>query len=210
MRTSLVIAGLTITSIACGTPCPTGMVLAKPGVCIDKYEWPGILGQRPVLAVSGLPELDGVAPIDDAEGVCTVRGMRICTLNEWVAACKGPGGTKYPYGDSYDPTACNTIKLWRAFDARKVWARDSRELQRLDQSAPVGSFSRCVSAAGAYDMVGNAEEWVRCDEGKYGWCLAGGYWANPHTCTEAIVTHSPNWHLYETGFRCCADLHSVP
>lgn len=202
----VILAGLFFVHLAYGQ-CPSDMVLAKPGVCIDKYEWPGIPDQRPSLAVSGLPEADG--PIVDAEGSCLASGKRSCRLDEWVAACRGVDGARYPYGARYDAEACNTNKLWRTFDNKKVWTRDSDELRRLDQSAPVGSFPRCVSAAGAYDMVGNAEEWVRCDEGKFGWCLAGGYWAHPQSCTEAIVIHSPYWHLYETGFRCCKDVETT-
>jgi hypothetical protein len=161
LRLRLLFACLCFVHLSYGQECPADMVLAKPGVCIDKYEWPGIPGQRPMLAVSGLPEADG--SVEDAEGICMARGMRICQLAEWVSACRGPNG----------------------------------------------SFSRCVSAAGSYDMVGNAEEWVRCVEGKFGWCLAGGYWAHPQSCTEAIIVHAPNWHLYTTSFRCCADVETT-
>lgn len=204
MHLRVVLTVLCVVRFAAGQVCPSEMVPATPSVCIDRYEWPGSLGQRPALAVSGLPEADGSAI--DAEGACLVRGMRICQLDEWVAACRGPGGSRYPYGDRYDAEACNTSKRWRVFDTQKVHKRDLLELQRLDQSVASGSFPRCVSAAGAYDMIGNAEEWVKCDEGKFGWCLVGGFWARPQTCTEAIVIHSPHWHLYETGFRCCKDM----
>lgn len=211
MRLRVLSAGLCLVHLAYGQECPADMVLARPGVCVDRYEYSSMptdigLG-KPFLAASGIPEpgfIDGV--IWDATTSCRLSGKRTCNLREWVAACKGVGGTKYPYGDRYDASACNTNKQWRYFDFKRVSSRNYDELERLDQSAPVGSFPRCVSAAGAYDMVGNAEEWVRCDSGKFGWCLVGGYWAHPQTCTEAIVVHAPNWHLYETSFRCCMDV----
>lgn len=113
----------------------------------------------------------------------------------------------YPYGDVYDAEACNTGARWKEVNAEKVAKRDKRELSKLDQSSPAGSFERCVSPAGAYDMVGNAEEWVHCDSGEYGWCLVGGFWATKAaTCFYAITTHAPLWHYYETGFRCCYDM----
>jgi len=180
------------------------MVPARGNVCIDAYEWPNTQGVRPLLAVSGEPEEVG-SPLD-AEMLCLSVGKRVCTRAEWVAACRGPGGSKFPYGDSYDASACNTGARWKEVDAGKVAKRDKRELAKLDQSVPAGSFDRCVSPAGAYDMVGNAEEWVRCDSGDYGWCLVGGYWASKNaTCSYSIIAHAPLWHYYETGFRCCLD-----
>jgi formylglycine-generating enzyme len=212
LRTVLVVAGLTVTGVVCGHECPVDMVLAKPGVCIDKYEWIGFNMTRPAkpyLAFSGRPEPDGNPLVWDAEGSCQMQKKRVCTLTEWVAACRGPGGSKYPYGDKYDPTACNTDKLSMKFNEGRIWRRDEEELGRLDQSEPVGSFARCVSAVGAYDMVGNAEEWVRCANGKFGWCLAGGFWSHPQSCNEAIVVHSPYWHWFSTSFRCCKDMENT-
>jgi hypothetical protein len=200
---------LCMTALAHGKSCPTDMVSATKGTCIDKYEWRGLgvdYPSKPLLALSGLPEPYGSPYTDDLEGICRSQGKRACTLREWVAACRGPGGTKYPYGATYDATACNTATGWRAYDEQKVFRRDARELERLDQSVIAGSMPRCVSAAGAFDMIGNAEEWVRCDQGKYGWCLVGGFWAHPQTCNDAIVVHSPYWHFYETSGRCCRDL----
>ena len=203
------VAAFCIAHAAVGQACPSGMVAVTSSVCIDKYEWIGFNmtpPARPFMAFSGKPEPDGSPFVHDAEATCQMQQKRVCTLQEWQAACRGPGASKYPYGDTYDPGACNTNKTWRSFDEVKVWRRDEAELRKLDQSDPVGFNRRCISAAGAYDMIGNAEEWVRCDHGKYGWCLAGGFWAHPQTCNDAIIVHSPYWHFYQTSFRCCADL----
>ena len=190
---------------AAGPGCPSDMVVARSGVCIDRYEWPNKEGARPLVGASGVIEEDG--PLYDAELLCQMAGKRVCTRSEWVGACSGPGGAKYPYGTKYDPAACNTERLWRKPDMVKVARRNEREMNRLDQSAPAGSFSKCVSPSGAYDMVGNAEEWVRCDNGEFGWCLVGGYWASAQSsCSYHIVKHAPNWHYFETSFRCCKDM----
>ena len=184
--------------------CPDGMVHARGKVCIDTYEWPNTPGHRPLVGASGIPE--GMGSAIDADMLCLSVGKRVCTRAEWVSACRGPGGSKYPYGPEYRSDACNTGARWKELDTKKVAKRDWYELTKLDQSAPSGSFENCVSWAGAYDMVGNAEEWVQCDVGVYGWCLAGGYWASKNaSCDYVITTHAPNWHFYETGFRCCLD-----
>jgi len=213
LRTKTAVLCVVWTARVLGAECPSGMVRVNDTVCIDRYEWVGFNSSawaRPLLALSGLPEpWVGDSPATDVDSACSMRGARVCTLKEWRKACLGDGESEYPYGTKYDATACNTSKLWRAFDEKKVWKRDEVELQRLNQSAPVGSYPRCVSAVGAYDMLGNAEEWVRCDHGRYGWCLVGGFWAKPRTCSEAIVVHSPYWHFYETGVRCCKDVETT-
>ena len=36
-----------------------------------------------------------------ARRACENAGKRLCTQDEWVSACKGKAGAKYPYGGSY-------------------------------------------------------------------------------------------------------------
>lgn len=195
------------------TLCPDDMIVARPGVCIDRYEWPNKKGEKPRLAQSGTPFEAG--PIDDAETACAASGKRTCTRREWIAACQGPEGSKLPYGATYQAGKCNVDKQWRSVNPVKVAQRNPKELARLDQSEPAGSRDECVSSSGAADMVGNAEEWVRCDQGQedyrgeHGsrWCLVGGYWADSRSsCTYVVTKHVPEWHYYQTGFRCCLDM----
>ena len=205
----LICAGLSLAS-AQKSPCPDDMVVARPGVCIDRYEWRNKKGQKPLLAQSAVSYELGV--INNAEDFCAYYGKRTCTRNEWHAACLGPGGTNYPYGSKYEPGKCNVEKKWRTPDIGKVARRDPKELERLDQSEPAGSREDCISASGAMDMVGNAEEWVRCDGGQEDqdgtkWCLVGGYWSDSRSsCSYVITKHVPDWHYYETSFRCCLDM----
>ncbi len=205
----LICAGLSLASTQKAS-CPDDMVVARPGVCIDRYEWPNKKGGKPRLAQSAVQYTLG--PIENAEDFCAYYGKRSCTRSEWVAACRGPGGSKFPYGDKYEAGKCNVEKKWRSLDATKVMRRDSKELARLDQSEPAGSRDECTGESGASDMVGNAEEWVRCDVGQedhFGvkWCLVGGYWSDPRSsCTYVITKHAPDWHYYQSSFRCCLDM----
>jgi len=197
-----------------GSVCPPGMVFAVSGVCIDQYEWPNRAGKNPLLGASGVPEPQDVAAgrVMDAEHLCASVGKRVCTAREWTAACRGPEGAPYPWGSKvprYTPGrgggVCNYDKLYRAADEYLVHKRDPVEMRYLDQSEPAGSRPECRSASGAYDMMGNAEEWVRCSWGRDGWCLAGRFWAEPRACTAMVPNHSPRWHYVTTSFRCCFD-----
>lgn len=193
--------------------CPEDMVVARPGVCIDRYEWPNKKGVKPRLAQSATDYSTGPGPINSAEDFCAYYGKRTCSRKEWVAACLGPEGAKLPYGNAHQPGKCNVDKQWRSVNPVKVEQRSAKELARLDQSEPAGSREECVSASGASDMVGNAEEWVRCDKGQEDvmgfsrWCLVGGYWSDTRSsCTYVVTKHVPEWHYYQTGFRCCKDM----
>ena len=199
--------------------CPSDMVpvMGHSATCIDVYEWPNRKGVKPLLGATGVQtEYDQKAnQTFDAETLCARVGKRVCTRSEWTAACVGEGGTRYPWGKKlpkYTPgkdankVPCNIGKRYMGFSEKKIARRDKVEFERVDQSEPSGSRETCRSASGAYDMVGNVEEWVRCTEAKSGWCLMGRYWADPRDCYHVIDTHHPKWHYYETGFRCCKDL----
>jgi formylglycine-generating enzyme len=188
-------------SVSQEAKCPADMVVAREGVCIDRYEWPNKAGVKPLVYASGIAEA-GAPEVSDAETLCASVGKRVCTKPEWQHAC----GDKYPYGDVFDPTACNTEKKFRKIDELKVAKYNKKELEHLDQSAPSGSYEKCRSPSGAYDMVGNGEEWVKCTEGKYGWCLMGRYWGQRGSCNFVVAKHHPRWHYNTTSARCCLDM----
>jgi hypothetical protein len=82
------------------------------------------------------------------------------------------------------------------------------EIARLWQADPIGSHPDCVSAFGAFDMVGNVDEWTDNGEiqGEQVSTLNGGYWGPVrNTCRLTTKTHGPEFQFYQIGFRCCAD-----
>lgn len=62
------------------------------GYSIDRYPYPNEKGSPPRTGVT----------LDEARSLCEAGGKRLCTELEWEAACKGPAGAVYPYGDEYE------------------------------------------------------------------------------------------------------------
>ncbi len=196
--------------------CPEDMVWVKSSrTCIDRYEWPNQQGMRPAIAMTGAASIFDRANglVMDAETLCKTVGKRPCELDEWIAACRGPRGSDYPFGSKLperkptpEEAKCNYAQFYQEPDERKVFLRDEAELKRLNQADPSGTRG-CRSASGAEDMMGNVEEWIRCPTwlSPNGWCLAGRYWSIPEPCYRMVTDHDPGWHYYETGFRCCSD-----
>ena len=162
------------------------------------------LGARPNGYLTGLV----------AEAACAAAGKRLCTLDEFVTACKGEGDTMFPYGDSYEEGVCNVFRDEHPavilhdnasvghLDPRlnRVWSKGKPLLQTTGQSPA------CRSKWGddaVYDMVGNLDEWV--DEGSG--AFAGGFYArSTRSGCEAVVSSHPMSYLdYSTGGRCCRD-----
>src|SRR5207247_6504937 len=100
-------------------------------VCIDQYEGAIVAraedgGESPWPYYEPLDDADaafraiparGIQPqgyisAEQAQGACRASGKRLCTFDEWTAACRGrpDHDNLYPYGDTYEPGACNEGK----------------------------------------------------------------------------------------------------
>ena len=76
-----------------------------------------------------------------AQRICSQVGATLCTQQQWTQACQGDHGYTYSYGNTYRPTACNTI----------------RRGGRLTQA---GASPQCINAHGVEDLGGNLWQWV--------------------------------------------------
>lgn len=148
-----------------------------------------------------------------AEAACVRSGKRLCSLSEWVTACRGQQNRKFPYGESFAPGKCN---VFRAAHPAVVLHRDaSRHHQdpRLnlvsDAEGPLlrktGQTWSCRSEWGTdavFDMVGNLDEWVQ------GASFVGGFYARAtrEGCDARISSHAPEYFDYSIGTRCCRAL----
>jgi sulfatase modifying factor 1 len=175
--------------------------------CIDRYEWPNMVGALPRYMASW----------NEAKASCESVGKRLCSDTEWTLACEGPERQPYPYGDGYvrDDQACNIDKPYIWPHAEKIFdtKHQDEELARLDQREASGSRLACVSPFGVHDMVGNVDEWV-INESQYGKPfrsgLKGGYWGPVRTrCRPMTTAHDETFRYYQIGFRCCGESRAI-
>jgi serine/threonine protein kinase/formylglycine-generating enzyme required for sulfatase activity len=190
--------------------CPKGMVMIKAGsftmgsspsdpmrnfgekdaasvttatYCIDYYEYPNSKSQPPATGLS----------YNGAKSACERKGRRLCTEAEWERACKGPSNARFPYGNTYDATACNT--------------EDESGTPRAVGAAV--DFKRCKSGFTVFSLAGNAEEWT-ADDFKGGGAskvVKGGAADRPDWASRCAARRglSPGSSKTTLGVRCCAD-----
>jgi formylglycine-generating enzyme len=109
----------------------------------------------------------------EAKAACKEAGKRLCSRSEWMRACKGSRGFRYPYGNEGKRGACNTGKphlLFTFFGAnRGGWTYEKFNDPKLNQEpgflAKSGDYETCHSNEDVYDIVGNLHEWINDDVG---------------------------------------------
>jgi formylglycine-generating enzyme required for sulfatase activity len=192
---------------AAGQRCPRGMVLVPAGAfmmgsarndpernfgdqaytsvevagfCMDYYEFPNGRGLAPKTGMN----------FKAALSACKKKGKRLCTEAEWEKACKGAAGTRYPYGNQWDPTRCNT--------------EDEEGTDR--EVAKSGTFRKCYSGFKVFDLSGNVGEWTATEWGS-GYVVKGGSSDRPgYDGRCAARKKKTSTSAAETlGFRCCSD-----
>jgi formylglycine-generating enzyme required for sulfatase activity len=209
-------------------------------MCVDRYEgalrliepdggeavWPyntpvdavDASAIRAVVAHGEKPQ--GYISYVQAEAACKASGKRLCTRDEWTAACRGrpEHDYVYPYGNTYDPTACNEGRpspIMTLFGPSPTYSSAELNDPRCDALdgglAKGGEHPLCVSPYGAFDMHGNIHEWVDdpSNVNPGNGSFMGGYFVdakvNGPGCTYRTTAHQKTYHDYSTGFRCCAD-----
>jgi formylglycine-generating enzyme len=152
-----------------------------------------------------------------AKRSCESAGKRLCSEREWVTACGGERGLKFPYAEKYRAFACNVYRYFHPASAlhenASLGHRDPRlNLLVEDNGDPLlratGATQDCASRWGGdvvYDMVGNVDEWV---EGEKGPVFMGGFYARStyKGCEAKVDSHAAAYYDYSTGTRCCGDL----
>jgi hypothetical protein len=134
----------------------------------------------------------------EAEAACQAAGARLCSGEEWAVACTGPSSMVFPYGSTYQATACNGL------DAS------------TGAVVATGTFSGCEGGdAGLFDMSGNVREWTTEKSGTTGgttprdiYVVRGGAYHTPApglTCGFDLSQAVEDVVLPAVGFRCCAD-----
>ena len=180
--------------------------------CMDRFEYPNVVGEPPRVLTSWL----------EARDRCASQGKRLCSEEEFNFACEGPEMLPYVYGYERDPSKCNIDKPYVRPDQSRVlptmdhcmetpWC--AAEIARLDQREKIGQRTSCVSWSGIFDLNGNVNEWVEVPGQKpprrSG--LKGGWWGPVRgRCRPTVTFHKEDDYGYEQGFRCCNDSAVAP
>jgi len=148
----------------------------------------------------------------ESSKACEMAGKRLCSRSEWMRACRGKRGSRYPYGDKGQRGACNNGKphlMSRFFgDNPRRWSYEGFNDKRLDLEpdflAKTGSYEACHTDESVYDMVGNLHEWVsdtigpdieqvlerdQVDRNKQPWAVGNGIFMGGFFSTT--VEHGP-------------------
>jgi len=223
--------------------CPAEMALVEDRVCVDRWEasivelvtsrgpsrgseeraWSPFVPidghERQVRAVSR----PGVMPQAYISGkqaatACGASGKRLCAVDEWEHACRGPSNFQFPYGDQRRAGVCNDdirpvhpvaeVGHMLGIPHQRLWQEGMNQplINQLPNTLlPTGDRAECTNEYGVYDMVGNLHEWVDDPDGTF----RGGYYMdttkNGDGCSYQTTAHDFAYHDYSTGFRCCMD-----
>jgi formylglycine-generating enzyme len=215
-----------------GAACPADMVTVKE-FCIDRYEayvaelhkggkltkhspyeplsLPGEAQKKSYKALNRKGRVpQAYISRDEAAAACDNAGKRLCTDDEWIAACKGKKPTAWPYGEEQKPGRCNdqgvsAFQIFFGKDGAYTWENlnDARLNQHAGTLATSGKHAGCKNSYKVYDMVGNLHEWTADAGGTF----RGGYYLDVTLhgdgCNYKTTAHNSKYHDYSTGFRCC-------
>ena len=141
-------------------PCPTDMIFIptdKGGFCIDAYEASPGKDCPNQEVIDQLQSRDNVnAQTCAAQSATGKKPWRFISQTQAMTAC-AKAGKRLPSNEEWYLASLGTP------DLEKQWSVDDCHVSNnwSEQPGLTGSGKNCVSASGAFDMVGNVWEWVK-------------------------------------------------
>ncbi|MCB1153330.1 SUMF1/EgtB/PvdO family nonheme iron enzyme [bacterium] len=164
---------------------------------MDRYEYPNREGQMPT----------GSLTYGEADALCAEAGKRLCTDEEWQAACRGPDESFYEFTNDVG-------ELRRVVDGKCNVLPMRHGRRRAEPSGRTGlEPNSCANELGVGDMTGNLWEYVASKPGEPWRRLKGSNYNynddRTTACTfsmELLDTQIEMLDRASFGVRCCADL----
>jgi hypothetical protein len=208
----------------------------KARTCIDQFEFPNMACEYPLVWVRA----------NEAQTLCRALGKRLCDAHEWEGACAG--ALKSPEREYPFDTRRIMMQYLHNKGREIVWAYGKEKNHAVCASGsqksprclaggytvcgtndyPAGSFPKCVSPLGVYDLHGNVAEHMSLprkleelgSRGGSGETEMKGSWfifSQAEAHEDDCRFRAPDWHVtkvddpnshrnYHLGFRCCKDL----
>ena len=155
---------------------------------------------------------------EEARTACMEADMQLCTVEQWLDACNGPGNNcAYSYSAPGGST-CLTTDTGYPTDRNGCNGHDVNAPvggADNDKLAATGAYARCfvqhpangtIAGGELYDLSGNAKEWTTGPKSPAENPLRGGSYNNLPgglRCAFDFALSPPAAKVKNIGFRCC-------